>query len=407
MKQLCDQMEQGWQFIWSRLFFPKTNLFYDYLTGQGDESLRHLPRPEEIEAQVPNPCGWGTGMEDCMLNSGSVLDVLRLREQLLGETNAGLAEKVIDGIHRCATVHGRDGFLVRGVAPDGKSCYTNSSRDQFTLAVFGLWRFLKTWTGASEQARKQAEYALVSIARYCEATITEKNHYDLLRLDGHPALVSKMWECSVHEWLRLPMIYAAAFDCTGDRHWAHAAETCAERALAESLEFNPEDSCWWDISLMQMQISLSMFREIGLFPEMESALTGLIHRVAAKSEEKLRETLHSALEYNGSWTSRNADWRTRPFLLQNEVLKITGGSAVLGGKTYLNPVYPDEYRKVFNYLRGTGNYLIACALDGDWCMPADLHDSFVSLMARQDFPNASTDGVINLLHGYWLLRRNT
>ena len=75
-----------------------------------------------------------------MLNAGSVIDILRIRKTVLGEENTGRAEKVVNGIHRCATVHGKDGFLVRGVTLDGKSCYANSSRDQFTLAVFGLWR---------------------------------------------------------------------------------------------------------------------------------------------------------------------------------------------------------------------------------------------------------------------------
>lgn len=403
MKPLHDQMEEAWSFVWDKLFCPETDLVYDYLTSHDNAArLSHLPKAEEIAAQVPNPCGWGTGMEDCMLNSGSVLDTLRLRRGLTGEDNTALAEKIVNGIHLCATVHGKDGFLVRGVALDGKSCYTNSSRDQFTLAVFGLWRFLHTWSDASEHSREQAKHVLVSIARYCEKTVVPENGYDLMRLDGQRAMVSSMWECDVHEWLRLPMIYAAAFDCSGDVHWREMTERYIARALAESQKFDPESPVWWDISLMQMQISLAMFRELELFPELSEAFTALMRRVAAKSEEKLRGILSKALAYDGSWTALNANWRFCRFRLQPMVPEMTGGLAVLGGKAYFNPCYPDEYRAVVDLLRGTGNYLIACALDPAWKMPDDLRSMFAALTGRMDFANCASDGVINLLHGYWL-----
>ena len=81
---------------------------------------------------------------------------------------------------------------------------------------------------------------------------------------------------------------------------------------------------------------------------------------------------------------------------------MTGGLAVLGGKAYFNPCYPDEYRAVVDLLRGTGNYLIACALDPAWKMPDDLRSMFTALTGRMDFANCASDGVINLLHGYWL-----
>lgn len=400
-------MEDAWKFVWDKLFCKESNLIYDYLSDREHEArFEHLPKPEETAAQVPNPCGWGTGMEDCMLNSGSVIDTLRLRQELLAEDNTMLAEQMVDGIFLCATVHGREGFLVRGVAPDRKTCYPESSRDQFTLAVFGLWRFLHTWPDASERARRQAKQIIVSVARFCEKMVTPENGYDLRRLDGCPALCSKMWECEVHEWLRLPMIYAAAFDCSGDLHWREMTARYADRALAESQKFDPNSSAWWDISLMQMQISLTMFRELNLFSEMESALTALTHRVASKSEEKLRETLSEAIAYQGKWTVLNTNWRFGKFSLQPQVPILTGGLAVFGGKTYLNPCFSGEFLNVWKFLRGTGNYLIACALDSAWEMPEDIFSMLSILIERQEFAECATDGVINLLHGYWLVQEN-
>ena len=117
-------------------FLPSLNLFYDYTTGDSFEHrFDHLPRPEEIAAGDPDPCGWGSGMEDCALHAGAMLDTA-IR---CGEFE--LASRVLIGLESLVVRHGRPGFVARGFSPfAGNLCYPNSSRDQFTLAVFGAWR---------------------------------------------------------------------------------------------------------------------------------------------------------------------------------------------------------------------------------------------------------------------------
>ena len=45
-----------------------THLFYDYLTSyEAERELNHLPITVEANRQYPNDCGYGTGMEDCMI----------------------------------------------------------------------------------------------------------------------------------------------------------------------------------------------------------------------------------------------------------------------------------------------------------------------------------------------------
>ncbi|MEI3005224.1 MAG: hypothetical protein V8T87_11475 [Victivallales bacterium] len=90
---------------------------------------------------------------------------------------------------RCGTVHGQDGFIARGISPhDGKSCYSNSSRDQFTLAVYGMWRFLKgcAISGILPGERNQVPPFRRELLRTDDYTGTSH----LLRLDGHQAVVS-------------------------------------------------------------------------------------------------------------------------------------------------------------------------------------------------------------------------
>ncbi len=178
------------------LFHPETELIYDYATSRDPvHRFDHLPAPEEVAADFPNPCGWSTGMEDSMLNAGSMLDVLRLEREDgdSPETAPAFACRLLHGIHRCATVHGHPGFVARSITPrDGKSCYSNSSRDQFTLAVYGVWRFLRAFPDAPSAEIQRARELLHSIACYCEHTVTAGHEYDLGRLDGGRAIVSKM-----------------------------------------------------------------------------------------------------------------------------------------------------------------------------------------------------------------------
>ena len=62
---LRNQVDQAWEYVWKRLYLPSTNLIYDYITSYEEgHYLERLPTPEEIKQQQPNPCGWGTGMED-------------------------------------------------------------------------------------------------------------------------------------------------------------------------------------------------------------------------------------------------------------------------------------------------------------------------------------------------------
>ena len=107
--------EDAWFLLTKRLFCEKTSLVYDSLSSlRPEKRFEHLPFPEEIVRHVPNPAGWGTGMEDCMLNAGSVLEIciLRARVELEQQQETlAFARRILDGMEACATVHGRPEFL--------------------------------------------------------------------------------------------------------------------------------------------------------------------------------------------------------------------------------------------------------------------------------------------------------
>ena len=74
---LESQAESAWDAAWTNFYSPQTKLFYDFLeTLEPGETLESLPTPEEVRALDPNPCGYGTGMEDCAISGGIILDAL-------------------------------------------------------------------------------------------------------------------------------------------------------------------------------------------------------------------------------------------------------------------------------------------------------------------------------------------
>ena len=51
-------MKDAEEVVWKRFYSSQTNLFYDYITSYEEgEELAHLPRPDEVARQYPNPCG--------------------------------------------------------------------------------------------------------------------------------------------------------------------------------------------------------------------------------------------------------------------------------------------------------------------------------------------------------------
>ena len=397
-------LRPAWEMIWGKLFRPETGLFYDYCSELPE--LGHLPSPEEIARNFPNPCGLGTGMEDSMLSAGAVMDVLGLRRELVHDPDAvGQAEAVLAGICRAATVHGMPGFLARSVCPvDGKSCYINSSRDQFTLGVYGAWRFLRHFPDASLSARDAVRELLVSVARYCERVVTAGNEYNLLRLDGKPALVSKVWEAAPHEMLRLPMFYAAAWEATGDEHWRGLALRYAHPGIAATLTMDQAGLWFWDITVSQMQISLAVLDAIDFGDaELHRQYRTAMRMTSRHAAELLEQKLIEAERFSGDWIVHAPDWRTCK-MRTCTVPEIPTGDGVYYGLRYDIPVRPAEFHQVMELTRSLGNLVFTLSLDPSTVIPPETRARWWAVLERMDFANMAADGVIQLLQGAYSMK---
>ena len=382
-------------------FHPETGLVYDYITSF-DHGRRFscLPSPTEIAAAFPNPCGWGTGMEDCALNGGFLLDLLRLR----GEGASPFACRTAAGLIGCGTVHGVPGFLARGVSPfDGRSCYGNSSRDQFTLATYGLWRFLGC-RGIPEQLRQQAAELLGATADYCERMITPVSGCSLRRLDGGAALVSSMWRWDPHEAMRLPMIYGIAALATGKRHYHELLRRYAEPGLRHTLKMDPAGD-YWDMPVIQMQLSLNFFRESGILPELSGGVQQAMLVAAGLAARKLPLLVDELERFTGAWDTLYDNWRLLPMRLTPGSLSPDGSSALFDGKSYLNPVFRRAYAYPNALLRGIGNYLGVISHCPGFALPEELLARIDRRLADIDLSRCTGIGILPLLHGRASLRQ--
>ncbi len=260
---VAAQVQVMWDVSWQLFFSPKTNLFYDFISSyEVGKQFAHLPTAEETAALFPNTSGTGTGMEDCMIIAGLMLDAVVDRYAV--EKDASLksyADKVLAGIELCATVHNVKGFLVRGVsAIDGKSYYIGSSRDQFTQAIYGLWRYYNSPL-CDNSSKARIKKIMAGIGELLFKYMTEENGYDYCLADGRkcPVGLSKMWNVQPHEAARLPMFYGAIYQVTGDERFYSEYRKFLIPAIEQSKRFSTSNPGWAD---MQMMMSLVLLYDL-------------------------------------------------------------------------------------------------------------------------------------------------
>jgi hypothetical protein len=252
-------MKSAWEVSWKRFYRSDTQLFYDYLTSyEKGKELDHLPTADEVKRQYPNPYGYGTGMEDCMISAGVMLSLIVDRYHVTHqEFLVKDAFSVFRGIQRCATDHGIPGFLSRGIChEDLRSIYINSSRDQYTHAVHGLWIYYHSPL-CNDSVKKEIGIILSSFADRMILNVKQENDFDFLRADGtrDPRGICRMWNVKGHEAARLPMIYAAAWDVTGKQEYYEQYRSYIKPAVEQSFLVEQKTPTY---ALIQMQGSFEI-----------------------------------------------------------------------------------------------------------------------------------------------------
>lgn len=204
------------------------------------EFEKYMPAPEVIKMDFPNPCGWCTGMEDGCITGGVMLESAISAYECSG--NKKYLEKVADifeGLKKCASASADRGFLVRNFSPlDGKTYYSNSSRDQYTHWISACCIYYQSGL-CSDEDKAFIRKALCDFAARAEQNVNEKTGWNLLDEKGRRGLVMTMWgDIMPHEFMRLPMIYIAAWKIGGDEHYRDLYLKYRDIALEKSEEID-------------------------------------------------------------------------------------------------------------------------------------------------------------------------
>ena len=86
-----NKLENLWHTAFKRFYCPETKLFYEYVTDDMSKAYDDLPTVYEICASYPNPCGWGTGMEDSVMNDTGVFQGYRYLNPAQSELRENVA----------------------------------------------------------------------------------------------------------------------------------------------------------------------------------------------------------------------------------------------------------------------------------------------------------------------------
>ena len=398
---LLQALNAAWEQMTLRLFCDRTNLIYDYLGTMGEDRFDFLPLPEEIRRGFPNNKGYSTGMEDSMINAGMAMEICILRAELFPEKAGECAEfagKLFRGMELCATVHGRNGYIVRSVSHrDGKSCYPCSSRDQMTFWIWGLWRYFHS-SFSTEGERSRIRELSVMLAERAENEKIPENDYCILTLDGVPDPLNKMDYVQSHEILRLPMFDLAAFALSGERHW----KECYDRRIERALVMAAEPRKWWNhFELSQFLLSLSLCHALDPRPE----FVRIARTIASITEEKLRTEFLPRLEqWTGDWMFPAICWKDS----DNIILQKRPDGSVIGADGRLDLRFRQRagFSDRMDLVRIPGNLMAGILFAPEYAPDHTLRTRFLNDFCLPDYSRTCTCSPINMLLAALLLLKS-
>lgn len=387
-----EKMNQAWEVAWTRFFQKDVGTFMDYLSSyEPGKEQSHLPTAEEVSRQYPNPCGYSTGMEDGMILGGAMLSLLCDRFAVTGEESLrDSAAKVFGGMRLCATVHGVPGFIARNVCPeDKKGVYINSSRDQYTHYVHGLWKYYHSPL-VNEATKAEIRSILAAVAERMIEFVTPENDYDFCRADGKrcPLGICRMWNVQAHEAARLPMIYAAAWDITGEERYRQQWRKYVADAVAQSAAPDKNKPAY---AFLQMQCSLELLHELEPDKELKSTIATTMNHVSSLADRRFVSTVKNiAKKSPEEMRMLGPDWR------QVKEWKDQKG--------YLNPQW-GPYREIWHLTREAGESALVSLMVDMPSMTDDQKQQLRDVILKTDYQHNSSCGIIYHLATYWKARR--
>ncbi|MBQ9770886.1 MAG: hypothetical protein IJW23_03580 [Lentisphaeria bacterium] len=384
---LEKQANAAWKCSWEKFFSYDTHLFYDYLTDN-DPAKRyaHLPTPEEIANEIPNRTSWNAGMEDSSINAGIMLEAVINRYQVTHEPEMREAAlEIFKGIRTCTHISPVRGFLARSVSPfDGKSFYPESSRDQYTHIVQGLYRFYNSPL-CTESERQEIREMLSAFCDFMTETVTPETDYTFATSDGKPACgICKVWNRNAWADARLPMFYAAAWATTGEEKYRQKFEEYANEAVDRTLTM-PTITIEGFLQY-QIQCSLEVIRDVAVGDE----------PLRKKCEKAMRMVAELGVFY--AWQTRHQEEKTDFSILHTDWRE---AKDFYGEPPHRIPLFAPEIKRAFEVLRNSFETVIVQFMAPGWQFSDFQKKLMFSRMAEIDFDQCANSGVLYAAAAYW------
>lgn len=384
---IAKQADAAWNCSWEKFFCKETHLFYEYLTDT-DPAKRyaHLPTPEEIAQSKPNRTSWNSGMEDSSINAGIMLEAVVNRYSVTHESEMrSAALEIFQGMLTCARIAPVRGFLARSVSPfDGKSFYPESSRDQYTHFVQGLFRYYNSPL-AEERERAEIRDILSSFCDFMTEYVTPESDYTFISADGQPACgVCKVWNRNAWADARLPMYYAAAWAVTGKEKYLAKLKEYAHTAVDRTL--NMPTVTIEGFLQYQIQCSLEVIREVAADDE----------TLRKKCERAMKMVAELAVFY--AWQTRYQEEKTDFAILHTDWRK---AAKYYGEEPYRIPLFSAEIKRAFEVMRNSFETAIVQFMTPDWCFSEYQKKLLFSRYMEIDFETCANSGVLYAAAAYW------
>lgn len=342
--EVWAKVTQCHDLMWKHYVDPGTRQVYTYLDPQ---TLRpRLPSPEDVAAKKPNAGGWGTAIENCSLDGGVYLGALVDRYAVTGKAeDAEEARRIAHGLLLIAKSARRAGCIPRGVLPDGKTHYPESSVDQYTMYVYGLWRYYRSPIPGDEHKRGIRDTLGAMLKRL------EEDKYVILTDEGGKTTFGDLDARRPSRAERLLAVVLAGADITGDAHWLAEYERLRAPRLAHCRGTGGQP---W--VLLQNQLAFFLLRRLEKSPEvcrvyeagsLEAAQNCLPHLPLCAGEDGKRDMVkHVINPLEGALTVALAE---KPEMIREHLGQIRGilvaydyTRPLVGGKFFVNAVRPVE-----------------------------------------------------------------
>ena len=403
MEFLEQQIQNGWDFVMNKLYHPDTHMIYDYLTKEtAVASAEDYPSPEEIKISSPNPCGWGTGMEDSTLNLSSMVEAMIARYSLTKEEAIKEQLQLLyEGLVKNGTA-AEPGFIARSIcASDGVSVYMDSSKDQYTNWVYAAHRLIHSEI-INDKQKDILKEILINIAKKLERDLNSEYQGYLCRLDGKPGIVSEMdsEKLEPHEILRMPMLYMAAYEASGDTHWYQKYRERREELLSraeatytiEKITSIARGRWGYNYIYYQAQYSMRLLYDTEPDAAYRERYLRLLEISAKGMEEFVKKafdnkhTLQQKQEYFPSWRKTLANYW-----------------GIFHEKIYYVPnIWID--RPVFKWLRNVGEAIIVQCTCPDYKIPEWEKEMLFTFIEEADFANAKNYWPVLFCDAWWLAK---